>query len=341
MAVFSKVTQETLQNLLSNFNIGELLYFEGIQAGIENTNYFIYTSEDTYVLTIFEKLTFDQAPFYLSLMRHLAKRRTPCPLPILSKKGELLQLCDGKPTTIVSRLNGRAVDQPNIYHCYEIGKALAISHQDAKDFPEIQNNTRSLLWWKKITPEIIKFLPRQKQEIILDELKEQELFLNSSNYKALPKAVVHADLFRDNALFLEQEEGKNNKAIKSLKKPNLHKEKLGGIIDFYFAGYDSLIYDLAVVANDWAIHHNSREIGSFKTNELNYLLKGYQSIRALTASEMEAWPMTLRSAAFRFWISRLYDWFVPREATLLTPKDPTQFEIILLKRKSEMRKKSC
>ena len=341
MAVFSKVTQETLQNLLSNFNIGKLLYFEGIQAGIENTNYFIYTSENSYVLTIFEKLTMDQAPFYLSLMRHLAKRRTPCPLPILNKKGELLQFCDGKPTTIVSRLNGRAVEQPNIYHCYEIGKALAISHQDANDFPEIQNNTRSLLWWKITTPKILKFLPQQKQEILINELKEQELFFNSSNYKVLPKAVVHADLFRDNALFLEQKDIKTNKIIKNSKKLHLPKEKLGGIIDFYFAGYDTLIYDLAVVANDWAIFHDSEKIGSFKTNELDYLLKGYQSIRNLNASEMEAWPMVLRSAAFRFWISRLYDWYVPREATLLTPKDPTQFEIILLKRKSEMRKKSC
>ena len=341
MAVFSKVTQETLQNLLSNFNIGKLLYFEGIQAGIENTNYFIYTSENSYVLTIFEKLTMDQAPFYLSLMRYLAKRRTPCPLPILNKKGELLQFCDGKPTTIVSRLNGRAVEHPNIYHCYEIGKALAISHQDAIDFPEIQNNTRSLSWWKKTTPEILKFLPQQKQEILINELKEQELFFNSSNYKVLPKAVVHADLFRDNALFLEQKDIKTNKIIKNSKKLLLPKEKLGGIIDFYFAGYDTLIYDLAVVANDWAIFHDSEKIGSFKTNELDYLLKGYQSIRNLNASEMEAWPMVLRSAAFRFWISRLYDWYVPREATLLTPKDPTQFEIILLKRKSEMRKKSC
>ena len=341
MAVFSKVTQETLQNLLSSFNIGELLYFEGIQAGIENTNYFIYTSENTYVLTIFEKLTFDQAPFYLSLMRHLAKRRTPCPLPILNKKGELLQFCDGKPTTIVSRLNGKAVKYPNIYHCYEIGKALAVSHQDAADFPEIQNNTRSLSWWKKTTPVILKFLPQQTQEILISELKEQELFFNSSLYKSLPKAVVHADLFRDNALFVDQKEIKVSKTLKSTKKPHQPKEKLGGIIDFYFAGFDTLIYDLAVVANDWAISHKSNEIGSFKTNELDYLLKGYQSVRTLTNSEMEAWAMALRSAAFRFWISRLYDWYVPREATLLTPKDPTQFEMILLKRKSEMRKKSC
>ena len=318
-----------------------MLYFEGIQAGIENTNYFIYTSENSYVLTIFEKLTMDQAPFYLSLMRHLAKRRTPCPLPILNKKGELLQFCDGKPTTIVSRLNGRAVERPNIYHCYEIGKALAVSHQDAADFPEIQHNTRSLIWWKKTTPQILKFLTSQKKEILIDELKEQDLFFNSSNYKALPKAVVHADLFRDNALFLEHEDCKGDKTIKNSKKPHPPKEKLGGIIDFYFAGYDTLIYDLAVVANDWAISHDLNEIGSFKNDELDYLFKGYQSVRPLTNAEMEAWPMALRSAAFRFWISRLYDWYVPREATLLTPKDPTQFEIILLKRKSEMRKKSC
>jgi homoserine kinase type II len=102
-----------------------------------------------------------------------------------------------------------------------------------------------------------------------------------------------------------------------------------------------LIFDLAVVANDWAISHDSREMGTFKINELNSLLKGYESIRTLTSSEMEAWPMALRSAAFRFWISRLHDWYAPREATLLTPKDPTQFERILVKRKSEMRKKPC
>ena len=341
MAVFSKVSQETLQNLLSNFNIGKLLYFEGIQAGIENTNYFIYTSDNSYVLTIFEKLTIDQAPFYLSLMRHLAKRRTPCPLPILNKKGELLQLCNGKPTTIVSRLNGRAIDVPNISHCYQIGKALAISHQDAADFPEVQNNTRSLTWWKQTTPQILKFLPLQKQVILIDELKEQESFFNSSNYQSLPKAVIHADLFRDNALFLENEENTNNEFLKRSKTSNPPKEKLGGIIDFYFAGLDTLIFDLAVVANDWAISHSVEEVGVFKQKELNSLLNGYESIRALTSSEVEAWPMALRTAAFRFWISRLYDWYIPREATLLTPKDPTQFERILLRRKSEMKEKPC
>ncbi len=341
MAVFSKVTQETLQNLLSNFNIGELLYFEGIEAGIENTNYFIYTSENSYVLTIFEKLTIDQAPFYLSLMRHLAKRRTPCPLPILSKKGELLQLCDGKPTTIVSRLQGRTIDSPNVYHCYEIGKALAISHQDATDFSQFQENTRSIKWWQSTIPKILKFLDLKKQKILTDELKEQDLFFKSSLYRVLPKAVIHADLFRDNALFLENEIFKTNNNQNNSKQTRLIKEKLGGIIDFYFAGYDTLIFDLAVVANDWGISHEAEKIGTFKVDELNSLLGGYESVRVLSEAEIEAWPMTLRSAAFRFWISRLYDWYVPRDASLLTPKDPTQFERILEKRKSEMREKPC
>ena len=252
MAVFSKISQKNLKNFLSTFNIGDLMHYEGIQAGTENTNYFVYTTEGSYVLTIFEKLKIDEAPFYLSLMRHLAKRRTPCPLPILNKNNEIIKLFNNKPATIVSKLEGQTVEHPNSLHCYEIGKALAIAHQDALDFTEIRGNTRSLLWWKKTCPNLLKFLDIAKQKKLMLELKDQETFLKSEIYNSLPKAVIHADLFRDNALFLANN-GHVDADFKQPLESRKTSEKLGGIIDFYFAGYDSLLFDLAVVANDWTV----------------------------------------------------------------------------------------
>ncbi|OUW03217.1 MAG: hypothetical protein CBD16_03425, partial [Betaproteobacteria bacterium TMED156] len=262
-------------------------------------------------------------------------------LPILNNQGQFLQLCDGKPTTIVSKLDGRTVDCPNMFHCYEIGKALAIAHEDARDFPDSQINTRSLKWWKQTSPKILRFLSSDQQNFLFKELNEQDFFYNTSIYKSLPKAVIHADLFRDNALFIENDKKITNKYSQEIENVHLVKEKLGGIIDFYFAGFDTLLFDLAVVANDWTVHHEHQDIGTFKKNELDSLLNGYQSIRILSSSEIEAWPMILRSAAFRFWVSRLYDWYIPREANLLTPKDPTIYEKILFKRKLEMREKPC
>ncbi len=327
MAVFSKISKLSLSGLLKNYNLGQLITFEGIKEGVENTNYFIYTTKGDYVLTIFEKLTFSQVPFYLYFMRHLAKKRTPCPLPILNNKNQILVTCNDKPATIVSRLEGKTIKVADPEHCFQIGRALAVAHEDAMDFPEKKPNPRGLLWQENIVPKILKYLNLEQKNIIVSELINQQKFLNSELYSSLPKAIIHGDLFRDNALLIKDKKKSNE---------NVNPDKLGGIIDFYFAGFDCLIFDLAVCINDWAINEEEENYGKFIPSKYEALLKGYESIRSLTNNEKEAWQMHLRAAALRFWISRIYDWFEPRNASLLTPKDPKSFEKILHNRKNEM-----
>ncbi len=327
MAVFSKISKLSLSELLKNYNLGQLISFEGIKEGIENTNYFIYTTKGDYVLTIFENLNFSQVPFYLYFMRHLAQKRTPCPLPILNNKNQILVTCNDKPTTIVSRLEGKTIKKTDPEHCFQIGRALAIAHEDAIEFAEKKPNSRGLLWLETTIPKILKYLNSEQKNIIISELINQQKFLSSNLYLSLPKTVIHGDLFRDNALFIKDKKKSKEKA---------NSDKLGGIIDFYFAGFDCLIFDLAVCMNDWAINEKKENYGEFVPSKYDAMLKGYESVRSLTNNEKEAWQMHLRAAALRFWTSRIFDWYEPRSASLLTPKDPKYFEKILVNRQNEM-----
>ncbi|OUV02463.1 MAG: homoserine kinase [Betaproteobacteria bacterium TMED82] len=335
MAVFSKVSTSNLEEFLDNYDLGRLSEFEGIREGIENTNYFIYTTTGDYVLTLFEKLSKTEASFYLYFMRHLAKKRTPCPLPILSKTGKIILTCKSKPAAIVSRLEGKIVNDPTSSHCSQIGRALAIAHEDALDFTKSNKNTRGLSWWKRTIPQLLTYVSADQNNLLIKELNHQIDFNDSKLCRSLPKAIIHADLFRDNALFAKKpllkdyHSPKTGNYIRS-------QDELRGIIDFYFAGFDSLIFDLAVCMNDWAIDEKENNYGRFYPNKYEALLTGYEEVRRLTDSEREAWPVVLRGAAFRFWISRLFDWFKPRSAALLNPKNPIQFERILINRQNEM-----
>lgn len=326
MAVFSKISRAELEEFIKKFNLGTLESFEGIRAGIENTNYFVNTSAGQYVLTIFEKLTYDQASFYLRFMLHLANKKTVCPKPILSESSNIIHSLYNKPAALVTRLGGFAIEFPNDNHCFQLGKAVAQTHDNAWDFQEKKNNCRGFDWWQTATKDIFDFLTSSQQKLIKLELSQQEKFRYSEKYKNLPKAMIHADLFKDNVLFTSD---KKNKVTDS------STEKLSGLIDFYFAGYDCLVYDLAIALNDWAISTKDDTFGSFRELEFTKLIAGYESVRLLSADEKECLPMMLRGAALRFWISRLFDWHKPRDASLISPKNPSQFEVILNKRREE------
>jgi homoserine kinase type II len=320
MAVFTPVSQDTLVAFLADFDLGELAGFEGISAGIENTNYFVDTTHGRFVLTLFEKLTAEQLPFYLQLMRHLADRRVPCPRPMANRKGQILLECEGKPASLATRLKGSWPRQPTARHCELVGQAMAKAHIAVADYPGKQLNLRGLSWWKQVVPELRAHVLPGQATLLEEELDAQCEFQKTELYARLPKGAVHADLFRDNVLFEETSQG----------------PELGGFIDFYFAGVDTFVFDLAVAANDWCIHHEPSRLGQFDFARLNALLQGYQSVRMQTVDESRAWPMALRAAAFRFWVSRLYDWHLPRAATMLTPKDPTHFEQLLTLRRHDI-----
>lgn len=309
MAVFTRITDSELTHWLSDLACGELKSFEGISSGIENTNYFVNTSKSRYVLTIFEKLTDAELPFYLGLMQHLAGKGLPVPGPIADKEGHLCRPLKGKPATLVNCLDGKSVDSPCPDQCFEIGAFSARAHHAVIDYAGDLPNPRGLGWIKNAANELQPHLPKAELDLLNAEIAHQCQVAESTAYKALPQGAVHADLFRDNAL--------------------MRAEHLGGVIDFYFAGVDTFLFDLAVTANDWCIDHAT---GRFDEAKLKGLLDGYRSERTFTPEEVQLWPDMLRSAALRFWTSRLHDFFMPREAEVLNVKDPKHFERVLLAR---------
>ena len=314
MAVFTPVSDDDARALLTHYTLGELVSLRGITAGIENTNYFLSTTRSEYVLTIFEVLTHEQLPFYIELMHHLAERGVPVPQPQTLRDGTRLTTLHGKPCTIVTRLSGGYEPAPSPAHCSLAGKTLARAHLAAQDFGIRQPNLRGLAWWQETVPKLMPFLTPDQADLIVRVLDEQVDYAVTNTYLALPSGPAHCDLFRDNVLF----DG------------TFEMPKMGGFIDFYFAGCDTWLFDVAVSVNDWCI---DRLTGAFETEKLVSWLSAYAAVRPFTAEEKLAWPTLLQAAALRFWVSRLYDFHLPRPAQTLKPHDPRHFERILRQRR--------
>lgn len=324
MAVFTPIDLGDISNWISqDFDIGQATEIRGIHGGIENSNFFLDTylngKKQEFVLTIFERLSAEQLPYYLELMRHLANQGIPVPKPIENKQGQILFSLKGKPAAIVTKLPGLSRLEPEAVHCALVGEMLAKMHLAGKDFSQTQENLRSLAWWQKTVPLVLPHLDEAQKKLLTSELKSQEQFFTSSEYASLPQGASHCDLFRDNVLF--DPKGATDTS----------NDQLGGFFDFYFAGTDKWLFDLAVTANDWCLADNKQDLDPAR---LNALMSAYQSVRPLSEIEQASWPMMLRAAALRFWISRLWDFHLPRDAQMLTPHDPKHFEHILLSRHS-------
>ena len=310
MAVFTPVSDADAQALLQRYDLGELVALRGITAGIENTNYFLDTTRGEYVLTLFEVLTAAQLPFYIELMHHLAGRGVPVPQPQTLRDGTRITELHGKPTAIVTRLSGGYEPEPSPRHCALAGRTLARAHLAGQDFDIRQPNLRGLPWWRETAPRLQPFLSGEQAELLNRSLDEQIAFAAGPVYARLPEGPSHCDLFRDNVLF----DG-------TYETPHM-----GGFIDFYFAGCDTWLFDVAVSVNDWCIQ---RATGAFIHKRVDAWLRAYHEVRPFTEAEREAWPAMLRAAALRFWVSRLYDFHLPRPAQTLKPHDPRHFERIL------------
>ncbi len=306
MAVFTPVTEEQAALLMFQLGLGELTELRGIQGGIENTNYFATTDLGDYVLTLFERLNHEQLPFYLYLMKHLAEKGIPVPNPAANSDGDILHtLCD-KPAAVVNRLLGKSQLTPDAVHCAAVGAMMARMHLAGEDYNRSQPNLRGLAWWNDTVPVVLPYLEEDQARLLQSELAFQNHIAQGAAYQALPKGPVHADLFRDNVMF----EG----------------EKLTGFFDFYFAGNDTWLFDLSVCMNDWCIDLNS---GEHAPERALAMLNAYQEVRPLRSAERHLLPAMLRAGALRFWISRLWDFHLPREASMLKPHDPTHFERVL------------
>ena len=309
MAVFTAVTLDDLRPWLKQFPLGQALAIKGISSGIENSNFFIDTERGQYVLTIFENLSFEQLPFYLQLMRHLAERGVLVPAPVPNQEGELVVALHGKPAAIVSKLEGDSQMDPQPVHCAAVGAMLAKMHLAASDFPLSQPNLRGLSWWNDTTPLVLPFLDDGEAHLLRAEMHFQEAYAACAHYHHLGRGPVHADLFRNNVMF--------------------QGERLTGFFDFYFAGCDTWLFDVAVTVNDWCI---AQDTGVLDPLRVRAMLDAYHAVRPFTDDEQAAWQPMLRAAALRFWLSRLYDFHQPRAAEMLTPHDPTHFERILRER---------
>ena len=306
MAVFTEVSFDQAAQLLSRLNLGSLQAFKGIPAGIENTNYFADTSQGRYVLTVFERLSFEQLPFYLHLMKHLAGKGIAVPDPQADAAGEILHHLHGKPAAVVNRLPGGHHLAPRADHCAQVGAAMARMHLAGRDYPRHQPNLRGLAWWTETVPVVLPFLTTEQSALIQHELLFQQQLAASASYAELPAGPIHADLFRDNVMF----DG----------------DRLSGFFDFYFAGVDTDLFDIAVCLNDWCIDLNT---GKLEEDRAAAFVAAYDAQRALSSIELRLLPALMRAGALRFWISRLWDFHLPREASVLKPHDPTHFERVL------------
>lgn len=314
MAVFTELSFDEVRAWLEPLAVGELRELRGVKAGIENTNYFVDTDGGHWVLTLFERLGAEQLPFYLRLMQHLARHGMPVPEPRADAGGEILHRLKDKPAALCSWLPGRHVEQPTPAHCIQLGATLARLHLAAGDFALRQPNLRGLDWWLQTAPQVRPFLAADAAVLLDDELQFQQHLAHSAAHAQLPRAAIHADLFRDNVMFDVDDEGR---------------DRLSGCIDFYFAGVDTLLFDVAVCINDWCIDTDSGRIDDLRAAAL---LAAYQRERALTPLEHRLLPALLRGAALRFWLSRLADLHLPRQAAVLQPKDPAHFERLLRER---------
>jgi homoserine kinase type II len=301
MSVFTNVSVDELKPWLSSYSIGDLVELKGIASGISNTNYFVTTTTGKYVLTLFEEHSADELPYFLSLMTYLSERGVPCPHPVKRLDGLQLDELNGKPAAIVSCLNGRDITAPSVNQCKELGQVLANMHIAGSTFTLRNQDSRDLVWREATAKKVLYFLDENDREMLRETMLRQAAL----DTFALPQGVIHADLFRDNVLF----DG----------------EKIGGVIDFYYACRGAFLYDVAIAVNDWCVN----EDGSLDSVRVKVLLRSYHEVRPFVQAEQLVWPDMLLIAALRFWLSRLKDKFYPQSGELTHAKDPQHFQKIL------------
>jgi len=305
MSVYTPVSSEELDAWLARYAVGSLVEQSPIASGIENTNYFVTTEKGPYVLTLYERLPAGELPFYLNLMAHLARAGVEAPAPIPDRTGALFSMLNGKPAGLVVRVDGTQIDAPDVPHCTAVGAALGRLHVAGATYRARLSNRRGPSWWRQAARAVRPFLDPGQNELLAAELKFQAGFGKGK----LPRGAIHADLFRDNVLFVGN--------------------RVSGIIDFGFAATDFLAYDLAITVNDWCIADAGGARGELVPELVSALVAAYQRVRPLNADERAQWGALLRAAALRFWVSRLYDHHLPRPGELIHAHDPAHFERIL------------
>lgn len=302
MSVYTTVSRQQLADFLRRYDVGALLGFEGISAGIENTNYFVTATNGRFVLTIFEEIPATELPFFLELMAVLAEHGIPSAHPVADRQGRYLQTLRGKPAALVQRLPGQSTERPDRVHCAAIGETLALMHRVSADLTVHRENDRGPAWRAHTMALLADRLDAASLALLTQEIAVQD----ADPYQGLPAGVIHADLFRDNALFEDH--------------------RLTGLIDFYYAHNGPFVYDLAVTVADWCFVPEGR----FELDKLGALVGGYRRVRALLPAECAAFVTALRGAGLRFWLSRLRDQHFPKAGEITHIKDPEPFRALIV-----------
>jgi homoserine kinase type II len=301
MAVYTDVSFDELEELLSGYDVGEPLSFKGIAEGVENSNFYLQTARGNFFLTLYERRVHESdLPFFLGLMDHLAKRGIACPQPIRRTDGAQWSQVNGRPAALVSFLSGLSVRRPDVAHCAAAGDALARLHEAGKDFAIQRPNALSVGGWRELVDKTSSGADTIEQG--LGELVAASYRDLSANWpKGLPSGIIHADLFPDNVLFMNSQ--------------------VSGLIDFYFACDDAFAYDLAIMLNAWCFETD----GGYNITKGKSLIAAYRKRRELTSAEIAALPALATGAALRFLLTRLYDRLNHDPMALVRPKDPRDF----------------
>jgi homoserine kinase type II len=301
MAVYTDVAAEDLALFLAGYDIGELLSYKGIAEGVENSNFLVHTSRGYFILTLYERRVAERdLPFFLALMEHLASRGITCPQPVKNRAGETLGRLAGRPAAMVTFLDGMWIRRPSASHCAVLGEALARFHLAGADFSMRRENALSVAGWR-----LLYDACRDRADAVqggLEDLLAGELSALEGQWPhGLPQGVIHADLFPDNVFFLG--------------------DRLSGLIDFYFACTDTLVYDVAICLNAWCFEPDH----SYNVTKGRALLANYAKTRPLSPAEWEKLPLLARGAALRFLLTRLVDWLNVPPGALVRPKDPIEY----------------
>jgi homoserine kinase type II len=301
MAVYTEVSDDDLAAFVASYGLGALLSYKGIAEGVENTNYLVHTEKGPYFLTLYEKRVAPaDLPFFLGLMEHLAGSGLTCPTPVHDAQGQTLRTLSGRPAALVTFLEGVWIRRPQVRHCTAVGQAMARMHLAGEGFRLQRANALGVAGWR---PLFERFAARADEiapglaATIEQELAHQEVHWPTD----LPQGVIHADMFPDNVFFLG--------------------DTLSGLIDFYFACNDALIYDVAIALNAWCFESDH----AFNITKGQALLKGYQSLRPISPRERDVLPLLARGAALRFLLTRAFDWLHTPKDALVRPHDPIEY----------------
>ena len=303
MAVYTKISSKDINIINSKFNVNEIKSFQGIKKGIENTNYLLKTKKEKFILTIFEKrVSYKEIPFFMKLMDDLNQLKINCPKPLKDKNGNYLIKLKNKTACVVTFLKGKDKQTLNINNCYQVGKVISQMHSITNKLNLSRKNSMGI---KNLNPLLKSIKFKSKKKSNLEKFLTQNLSNIKKNWPSkLPNGIIHGDLFIDNIFF--------------------NKDKLSGVIDFYFAANDFFMYEIAICINALCFDKKNNK---FKINKqkVKNLIKGYESVRKITIKEKKSLNILCRGAAIRYLLTRLYDYSNTPKTALIQIKDPNEY----------------